>query len=133
MKSSTRRRGYALVVVLLFLTLFMGLWGIAARQIGTMLRIEQARARQAKSDTAALPAMAALAQALAALEVGYPPSSPYVVGVGSTDFTVTYTMVGASDPSSSWSVQVAPASSLLPPTDPNHPTLDPQQFTPQHP
>jgi hypothetical protein len=133
MKTSTGRRGYALVMVLLFLTLFMGLWGIAGRQIGTMLRIEQARVRQANSDAVALPAMSALAQGLAALEVGYPPSSPYVVVVGNTGFTLAYTLVGSSDPTSTWSVQVAPNSSLLPPTDPNHPLLDTHQFIPQHP
>jgi hypothetical protein len=117
-KSSTRRRGYALVVVLLFLTLFMGLWGIAARQIGTMLRIEQARARQARRNADALPAMSVLAQGLAALEVGYPPTTPYVVDVVGTGYTLTY--IRDSSSTTDWLVQVTP-------TDPNNPML-PQQF-----
>jgi hypothetical protein len=118
MNPSTPRRGYALVIVLVFLTLFMGLWSIAARQIGIMLRIEQARGHQAGSDATALPAMQALAQGLAALEVGYPPSNPYVADVPNTGYTLTYTRDLTI--TTNWSIQVAPS-------DPNNP-IPPQTF-----
>ena len=128
MKPSPQRRGYALVMVLLFITLFLGLWSMAVKQIGTMLRIEQARAARLKRDTEALPAITALAQALAALEVGYPPSTPYAAVVGSSGFTAVYTMTESSDSStSSWSVQVVPT------TDQSQPILNPQQFITAHP
>jgi hypothetical protein len=128
MKPSPRRRGQVLILVLLLMVLFMGLWGMAARQIGTMLRIEQARANRIPRTPDPSPAMSALAQALAALEVGYPPSSPYIasVSMGRIIFTVTYTLVDSSGPNSTWSVQVAPDSNL-------YPLLDTRNFIPQHP
>ena len=43
-----RRPGYAMVIVVLFVLLFLGLWGRAARQVGSMIRIEEARARRVR-------------------------------------------------------------------------------------
>ena len=45
MMTSRRRKrpGYAMIMVVLFLLLFLGLWGQAARQIGSLIRTEEAR------------------------------------------------------------------------------------------
>ena len=133
MTRRTRRRGYALIMVVLFVTLYLSLWSVAARQVATMLRIEQARSQQINRDAAALPAIAALAQGLEALEVGYPPASPYVVAVSGTSFSLIYTQAGASQGGTSWTVQVVPTTDQVEPTDPNHPDLDPSQFQPTSP
>jgi hypothetical protein len=114
------RHGYAMVLVVLFLVIFLGLWGQAARQIGTMVRIEEARARRVRRDADRLPAVTALAQALADLELGFPPSSPYTCAVATPDgsaFAATFER----DPEhpDEWIVSVVPASdSSLPPLDP---------------
>jgi hypothetical protein len=123
------RRGYAMVAVVLFVMLFLGLWGVAGRQLGSMLRIEQARARRVQRDLDGLGATQALAKALAALEVGFPRTTPYTcrVNVGGTDFALTFTRnPDGSDPTA-WSLQATPT------TDLTAPTLDPGQFQPTPP
>ena len=112
-----------MVLVVLFLVTFLGLWGQTARQIGSMIRIEEARARRVRRDAARLPAEAALAQALAALERGFPPSASYACGVTTADgssFIVTFLR----DPAAAdeWLVSVEPT------TESNLPPLDPSQF-----
>ena len=120
------RRGYAMVLVVLFVVLFLGLWGQAARQIGSMIRIEEARAHRVRRDAARLPIEAALARALAALELGFPPSPLYTCGITTSDgaaFAATFRQ----DPErpDEWIVSVEPTSEgLLPPLPP----LDPAQF-----
>ena len=115
-----QRRGYAMVMVVLFVTLMLGLWGLASREIGAMLRIEQARAARVKRDMDTLPAKMALARAMAALEVGFPPSSPMTRGlkVGNSFFSLTFVR----DPHQpdEWIIQVAPAAEeVFPPLDPS--------------
>ena len=111
------RSGYAMVLVLVFVVLFLGLWSIAARQVGSMLRIEQARAGRVSRDAERLPAATVLAQALASLETGYPPSSPYTCSLLAANgnlFAITFTRdLTTTD---QWIVSVAPTSDeTLPP------------------
>jgi hypothetical protein len=77
MNPRPRRRGYAMVAVVVFVMLFLGLWGLAARQIGSLLRIEQARANRVQADSKGLPRMRVLAKAVAALEVAFPATQYY--------------------------------------------------------
>jgi hypothetical protein len=129
MRLRPRRRGYAMVAVVVFVLVFLGLWTIAARQISSMLRVEQARAKRIARDAAALPSRQALAQALAALESGYPPTNPYVclVTVGPTEFAVTFTINPATEDPTDWLVTASTT------TDPGLPALDPSQFEPSPP
>ncbi len=124
MRVRPRRRGFAMVAVVVFVLIFLGLWTVAARQISSMLRVEQARARRIARDAAALPSRKALALALAALESGYPPSNPYVcfVMVDSTEFAVTYAINPATEDPTDW---IVTASTIV---DPGLPALDPAQF-----
>jgi hypothetical protein len=129
MRIRRRRRGYAMVAVVMFVLVFLGLWTVAARQISSMLRVEQARAKRIARDAAALPSRQALAQALAALESGFPPTNPYVclVTVGSTEFAVTFVINPDTEDPTDWLVT---ASTI---TDPGLPVLDASQFEPSPP
>ena len=125
--------GYAMVLVVLFMVLFLGLWGQAARQIGSMIRIEEARDRRVRRDADRLLVQAALARGLAALEQGYPPADPFtcVVEIRPADadyrrdpsepavlFALTYARE-TEDPAV-WTVAAdATAPAGLPPLDPS--------------
>jgi hypothetical protein len=109
-------------MVVLFMVLFLGMWSLAARQIGTMLRIEQGRARRVQRDLDVLPVKTALAQALAALEGGYPPSSPYTCGVPVNGDTYAVTFERDAGQPDEWTIQAAPA------IEEGVPLLDPAQF-----
>lgn len=117
------RRGYAMVLVVLFVVLFLGLWGQAARQIGSTIRIEEARARRVRRDAARLPAEVALSQALAALELGFPPSPSYTCRISTPDGS-TYAATFLRDPQrpDEWVASVEPTS------DDSLSTFDPTQF-----
>lgn len=122
MRVRPRRRGYAMVAVVAFVLIFLGLWTVAARQINTMLRVEQARHNRILADQANLAARQALAQALAALGSGYPPSSPYYCRYGS-DFEIAFTNPDPAD-YTAWTVTVSPSPDL------SLPALDPFLFHP---
>ena len=128
MRVRPRRRGFAMVAVVVFVLVFLGLWTVAARQISSMLRVEQARAKRVGATSPHCPRKA-LAQALAALESGYPPANPYtcLVTVDSTEFAVTYTINPDTEDPTDWLVT---ASTI---TDPGLPALDPSQFEPTPP
>ena len=124
MRVRPRRRGYAMVAVVVFVLGFLGLWTVAARQISSMLRVEQARAKRIARDAAALASRQALAQALAALESGYPPANPYVclVMAGGTEFAITYQINPDTEDPTDWLVSASTT------TDPGLPALDPAEF-----
>ena len=96
-----------MLLVLAFLVLFFSLLSLAYSQLGSLIRAKTVRAQELHRDQGSLPA---LGRALALLETGYPPASPYVCGVvidtptGSTAYTVTMTSQGGTN----WSVHVAP-------------------------
>jgi hypothetical protein len=129
MRPRPQRRGYAMVVVVMFVILFLGLWSLAARQVSSLLRVEQARAHRVARDVTNLPARRALAQALAALQVGYPPRNPYVcqVSIDGNPFTLTFAIDTSSNDTHAWEVQAATN------TDTSLPTLAPSQFGPTPP
>jgi hypothetical protein len=117
------RRGYAMIMVILFLVLFLGLWSQATGQIASMIRIEEARQRRVQRDTARLPASTSLARAIAALEVGFPPSTPYSCTATASDGTaLILTFERAEDNPDEWIVSAVPGSSVA------LPQFDPEQF-----
>lgn len=117
------RRGYAMIMVILFLVLFMGLWGQATSQIASMIRIEEARMRRVKKDATLYPAANSLARGFAALEVGFPPSTPYACTLVASDGTpMILTFERDADNTDEWVVSAVPGS------DGSLPAFDPAQF-----
>jgi hypothetical protein len=121
----TDRRGFAMLLVLVFLVILLSLWGVAYRRAATGLRLERARALA--PPPVDQPNVIALARGLALLETGTPEglptwdakSSSYSCGtnVAGADFTVTFRKLT----SGNWAVQVRPG-----PTS----TAMPDSFTP---
>ena len=111
MRSSRRaRRGYAMMLVLVFMVLFLSMLGVAYRHVGAALRIETVHAAQTSRDEGSIQA---IARALTLLETGLPPGSPYTCGVtlstsaGACAITVTFTQESPTN----WSVHAAPTKS----------------------
>jgi hypothetical protein len=110
------RRGYSLMLAMVFNVLMLGLLSLAYRQLGSTLRIESARKLQIQRDEGRLRAAA---RALALLETGTPPTDPYIrlvevdTSQGPSSFLVTITSEGAG----LYSVQAAVAG----PNDPTTP------------
>jgi hypothetical protein len=92
---SKRRRGFALMLVVVQMTLLISLWGVAYRQLGAAMRL-------LKAMNGTTPAVSdgykPLALALAALETGDPPSSgqtyscSILTPTGPAYFLVTFLM-----------------------------------------
>jgi hypothetical protein len=95
MKQQHPRSGYAMVLVLLFLILMFSLMTLAYGRLGAALRAESVRAKKVQRDEGSTQA---LAQALALLETGLPPSNPYScttnisTSLGASPFTVTFAL-----------------------------------------
>ena len=113
------RFGYALMLVLVFLVLFLSVLSVAYCQMAAALRAETARSLQARRDEGSIHA---LARGLALLETGLPPSDPYVCGVmidtsaGARSFTVSF----ASEGGTYWTVCSTPtAANETPPSMPS--------------
>jgi hypothetical protein len=108
MKREIKRPGYAMLLVLVFLILMTSLLALAYGQLASVLNNERVRAQQVQRDTGSTQAVAS---ALALLETGFPPSSPYTCDVtintsaGASSFTVIFTSQGANV----WSVNSAPS------------------------
>lgn len=109
-----RRGGYALVMVLVFVVLFLTILGVAWRQIGAVMRIESVRAKQTTRDRGSLRAVA---EGLRLLETGLPPDG-YACGKKfdgeSQWYSVTFTKK-ADDPENPdddnvWTVAAIPVS-----------------------
>jgi hypothetical protein len=104
---SSPRPGYALMLTLVFVVLFLALLGVAYRQMAAALRTESVRSQQVERDEGSVHA---LARGLTLLETGLPPSTPYVCGVtiqtstGPRSFTVTFVSEGGTN----WSVRSTP-------------------------
>ncbi len=103
-KRSTRR-GFALLLVMIFVVLFLAVLGVAWRRMASALRIASVRTVQTQRDQGSTVAMAL---AMHLLETGVPPGSPYACGVtiptstGLRCYTVTFTAVGETG----WTVDV---------------------------
>ena len=107
MQRKTRRGGYAMLLVVGFLILFLALLGVAYSELAAAVRAQTVCALQIQRDEGSIHA---LAKGLALLETGLPPSNPYACGVtintstGPSSFTVIFTSTGTS----SWSVNCVP-------------------------
>jgi hypothetical protein len=118
MKRANRppRRGYSLMLAMVFNVLMLALLSLAYRQLGSTLRIASAWTQQVQRDEGRLRAAA---RALALLETGVPPSDPYVrlvevdTSQGPSNFIITITTEGVG----LYSVQAAAAG----PNDPTTP------------
>ena len=101
------RRGYALMMVSVFLVLMLAMTGVVYRHLSSTLRIETARVQAQQRDEALIHA---LARAVELLETGTPHSNTYVFGTtietseGLESITVTYTF----DIGEIWEVHAAP-------------------------
>lgn len=99
-----RRRGFALVLVMVQMALLMAFWSIANRQTGQLLQLQTALNQRDRRDQGSLTA---LATGIGLLETGTPLSSPYSGTTGSSQsYLVTFTDLG----SNQWKVDVKPAS-----------------------
>lgn len=102
-----RRAGYALIMVLVFMVLFVSIVGVAFRRLGSAVRLESAHTNQVRRDGGSV---VALSRAMALLETGLPPTDPYVCGTvvdtpaGTRNFTVTFTL----EEGTTFSVRAAP-------------------------
>lgn len=118
----TRRSGYTIVLVVLFVVMFLGLWGLASRELGSLIRIEVARSQRVRRDAERLPYLTAYARALAALEVGYPPSRGYECRITQIDGSlVSIKFEPDEQVANQWWIVVAPTSdTTLPELDLNN-------------
>jgi hypothetical protein len=109
--SFKHRRGYALILVLLFNVMFLMLLGVAWRRMGSVLRIASVRTTQGQRDEGSLRV---LADAVHLLETGLPPSPTYERGAivtltasgGERFFTVRFERDDTRLPEQHWSVTV---------------------------
>ena len=108
-----RRRGFALVMVAVQLTLLLSTWGLANRQLGGLMRVEDALQDRARCDAGSL---AALARALALLETGLPPEDDYRcrVALDAGEYDIEFTKGN----DGTWTVSTSPASGTAPATMP---------------
>ena len=105
------RRGYAMIIVVIFIVLFSALLGVVFRELAGALRIETLHTLEVQRDTGSI---VALAQALTLLQTGVPPTSPYVcyttIGASpnSQNFIVTFSSSDSTTPQQHWKVNVSP-------------------------
>jgi hypothetical protein len=99
------RRGYALLLVIVFLVLFLAMLGIAWRQVASVLRVETVRATQARRDQGCL---LAAVKAMHELERDPTMTSPqdFLIGDFGT-FTVTFEKDTSTPPI--WTITAKPA------------------------
>jgi hypothetical protein len=97
------RRGYALVLVCIFVILFLAMLGVAWRQTASVLRIESLRAVQTRRDQGCL---LAAVQGIHYLEQNISPSSPQTYTIGGRSFTVTLTQDTVD--TAQWTVRAVP-------------------------
>lgn len=104
MRQKHPRSGFAMMLVLVFIVLFLGLLGVALRQTAAALRIESVRIMQTERDEGSLHAVAL---GLTLLETGTPPADPYVCGTNITTSSGTrwFTVTFASEGVNQWSVR----------------------------
>jgi hypothetical protein len=106
-RRQSARRGYALMLVIVFLVLFLAMLGIAWRQVASVLRVETVRAVQARRDQGCL--LAAI-QVMHMLEENSALTSPQesivVPGFEDAFFTVTFEKDTSSPPI--WSITARP-------------------------
>ncbi len=111
MNGRSSRRGYAMMLVLVFIALVLSFFSLSYRHLATALRVETTRTLTKQRDEGSIHALAA---GLARLETGLPPSNPnpytcrisIETSTGLCSFTVTFTREeGANE---IWWVQARP-------------------------
>jgi hypothetical protein len=107
----SNRRGYALMLVIVFVALFLTMLGLAWRQTSSLLRVETIRAIQSRRDRgcllAAVRGIHYLEKCQAEAAVPEAAQAYYIDGFPNT-FTVTFTLEAASGGSKTWSVTAKP-------------------------
>ena len=100
------RRGYAMVVVLVFLALMLAMLAVSQRRLGSVLRVESRFVEaESRGDRAR-----AMGRALDVLWTGRPPSDPYIcstiieTSAGPQSYSITFDQKGDSH----WEVRVEP-------------------------
>ncbi|HWA98136.1 MAG TPA: hypothetical protein VG713_06570 [Pirellulales bacterium] len=116
MTRNRRRRGFAMLLVVAILMLFLSVLTMGFSQLSALLRAETHRVQKLQFDQG--PA-AAVAQGLALLETGFPATSPFACSVliDTVQGTQTYALVFTLEAGNTWSVTASPASpddNLLP-------------------
>jgi hypothetical protein len=106
-REPSARRGYALMLVIVFLVLFLAMLGIAWRQVASVLRVETVRAVQTRRDQGCL--LAAI-QVMHLLEenpaLTSPQESIVVPGFEDSLFTVTFEKDTSTPPI--WTIMAKP-------------------------
>jgi hypothetical protein len=133
MNGRSSRRGYAMMLVLLFIALVLSFFSLSYRHLAAALRVETTRALIQERDEGSTYALAA---GLALLETGLPPSNPYACDTtietptGLRGFTVTFTRQEGE--SEIWSVQARPTGPFEE-HDPMPETFAPPEEPPEEP
>ncbi len=96
-----------MVIVVMFIVLFTALLGVVFRELAGALRVETLHTLEVQRDTGSV---VALAQALALLQTGVPPASPYVcyTTVGTPPSSQNFIVTLSSEDGTTWTVQVSP-------------------------
>jgi len=107
MKTRPPRRGYAMVLVLVFIALLLTFYSVAYRHVAAALRVETVRTLERQRDEGSVHAVA---RGLTLLETGLPPSNPYVCGatIGTPPDERSYTVTFTSEVEGVWSVHATP-------------------------
>lgn len=115
MRPKPDRSGFAMMLVLVFIVLFLAMLGVTLRETASALRVEGARVKQLQRDEGSIHA---LAKGVALLETGLPPTDPYVCGVdiNTTNGTQSYTVTFESEGGDNWSVRSELTAGGFPPT-----------------
>ena len=97
-----------MALVLMFVVLFLALLGVVYREVAAALRIESLHSIEVRRDEGSVQA---LAQGVALLESGLPPTNPYACGVtiDTPDGPMTFTVTFSSEDGTTWQVQSSPA------------------------
>jgi hypothetical protein len=107
MRRRPNRRGYALMLVCLFVAVFLSLLGVAWRHSSSVVRVATVHVSQIQRDEGSL---LVLAQALQLLETGRPPGVSYTcyktvtTSLGTYTYVVTFT---ADATRTNWAITVA--------------------------
>jgi hypothetical protein len=103
--SRSPRRGYALLLVIVFLVLFLAMLGTAWRQVASVLRVESVRYTQTRRDQGCL---LAAVQGIHYLEETATPDASRVFTI--PGFTNTFTVTFTQDPvhTTEWTIKAKP-------------------------
>jgi hypothetical protein len=105
-RKPSSRRGYALMLVIVFLVIFLAMLGTAWRQVASVLRVETARASQTRRDQECLLAAIKGMHLIEDGTITASCSGEYPLDGCSNTFTITFEK-DAGDPTI-WTVKAVP-------------------------